>query len=116
MSALIVYKDFVIVPKTLEKEFINKVVNGYFDTTITGMQEAEPVHLTSELKISDQMVDMMYQVLDTTKEEMNDPHMSEAHDFDYYMHDLVLVLERLKLSYQLDGGVEFCNMPAVGIW
>lgn len=109
--SLVTFKEFIIVPKELEAEFILKVVNGYFDTTIMGMKDADPIYLTNELKISDQMVDMLHQVI-----EEDDESADTDIEFDYYIHDIFLVLERLKLSYQLDDDSSYHNLPMVGVW
>lgn len=116
MSGLVAFKDFVIVPKVLEAEFILKVVNGYFDTTILGMRAAEPTHLTNEIKISDEMVDMLNQIVGESIHEDEPAHCSDVDEFGYYLHDIVLVMERLKLSYQLDDDRSWHNLPIVGVW
>lgn len=115
MSGLVAFKEFVIIPKELENEFIFKVVNGYFDTTIVGMQAAEPIHLSTEERISDEMVDMLFKVMGE-KDEDDEATYEDERNFGYYMHDIVLVLERLKLAYQLADDKSWHNMPITGVW
>lgn len=116
MSALVTYENFLIVPKEMEADFVVKVLNGYYDTTMVGMKEAESIHLTSEDAISDEMVDMAIQLLgQTDPDDLSDTY-SDDQNFGYYIHDIVLVMEKFKLSYWLERDKEWSNLPMIGVW
>lgn len=119
MTGLVTFKDFVIVPKDMQGDFILKVVNGYFDTTVVNIQKANEVPLVTEENVSDQMVDMLYELVGRIEEE-DDMHAEDRSEmevnFGYFYHDVILVMERLKLSYRSRHEGVHRNLPAVGVW
>lgn len=114
-TSLVTFQNFIIVPKELQGEFAVKVSNYYFDTTILGIKGTKPFEFATEENITDQMVDMMFKILREIPDD-DDYTYEDERNYGHFVHDIVLVLEQLKLSYLLKDEGERRNMPIQGVW
>jgi hypothetical protein len=110
--SLIQLSNYLIVPKELEMNFVKEVIDQYVNTMILKNSNSGRASLTTELHIVDEMVSTLNQIIIEDEDGSGDTY----EDFEKFMFDVVLVLERNKMSYQLDKDGSYHNLPVHPVW
>lgn len=123
MALQLVDVPFEIVPKEMENKFMLNVINNYMEVT-----HLKGLNIVSEVNVGDEMLHQLNEIhslqiyedshyFETLKGEDEQLFMeSTLNNYNGFMHDIILTMERFKMCYRLEHNGKLFNMPNIQVW